>query len=177
MPEIDGQLEQTAEGWQLRFTRRLNQPREQVWAALTEPEHLAAWFPTTIEGERAAGAPLRFAFDHVDIPAFEGRMLEYDPPARMAFEWGTDRLRFELEPDGDGTILTLLDLLDEHGKASRDAGGWHVCLDTLAAHLEGQDAAHPQESNAWEAVYPLYIERFGPEASTIGPPEEIRSGS
>ena len=47
---------------QLRFTRALAHPPEKVWAAITEPEHLAHWFPTTIDGERAAGAPLRFTF-------------------------------------------------------------------------------------------------------------------
>jgi uncharacterized protein YndB with AHSA1/START domain len=48
--------------WQLRFTRTLSHPVEKVWRAITEPEHLAHWFPTTIDGERSAGAPLRFAF-------------------------------------------------------------------------------------------------------------------
>ena len=42
--------------------------------------HLAAWFPTRIEGERAAGAPLRFVFEHGEGPPFEGRMLAYDHP-------------------------------------------------------------------------------------------------
>lgn len=33
----------------------------QVWRALTEERHLAAWSPTTIEGELKPGAPLRFS--------------------------------------------------------------------------------------------------------------------
>ncbi len=35
----------------VRFSRRLPHPPEKVWRALTEAEHLAAWFPTTVEGE------------------------------------------------------------------------------------------------------------------------------
>ncbi|HMD93262.1 MAG TPA: SRPBCC domain-containing protein [Trebonia sp.] len=34
--------------------------REKVWRAVTEPEHLAVWYPQEIVGERRAGAPLRF---------------------------------------------------------------------------------------------------------------------
>ncbi|PZG03110.1 SRPBCC domain-containing protein, partial [Nonomuraea aridisoli] len=38
----------------LRLQRRLPHPPEKVWRAITEPEHLAAWFPTTvtIDGDR-----------------------------------------------------------------------------------------------------------------------------
>lgn len=50
--------------WRLRFVRTLPHPAEKVWRALTEPAHLAHWFPSTIDGERAAGAPLRFVFPH-----------------------------------------------------------------------------------------------------------------
>ena len=46
-----GELEQRSDGrWRLRFTRALAHPPEKVWRAITEPEHLAQWFPTTIEG-------------------------------------------------------------------------------------------------------------------------------
>ncbi len=46
----------------VRFVRQLAHPPQKVWRALTEAEHLDAWFPTTIEGEFAAGAPLLFRF-------------------------------------------------------------------------------------------------------------------
>jgi Activator of Hsp90 ATPase homolog 1-like protein len=39
----------------LRFVRYLPHPPAKVWRALTEPEHLAAWFPTTIDGHAARG--------------------------------------------------------------------------------------------------------------------------
>lgn len=83
-----------------------------MWLALTEPEHLAAWFPTTIEGERAAGAPLRFSFPAGQGEPFDGEMLVYEPPSLMELRWGPDTLRFELRPEGDGCTLTLLDTLD-----------------------------------------------------------------
>jgi hypothetical protein len=73
-------LEQLENGrWQLRFTRMLAHPPENVWRAITEPEQLAHWFPTTIEGEYAAGAPLRFSFAEDQYPSFDGEMLVYEP--------------------------------------------------------------------------------------------------
>ncbi|MGH8944855.1 MAG: SRPBCC family protein [Acidimicrobiia bacterium] len=167
---VYGRLEQIDDRWQLRFTRRLPHPLEKVWRALTEPEHLAAWFPTTIEGERAAGAALRFAFHEGEAPPLDGEMLTYEPPRVLEFRWDDDTLRFELQPDGDGTVLTLLNTFDELGRASRDAAGWHECLDLLGYHLTGE---HPPwaPGQKWGEVHPDYVEQFGPEASTIGPPE------
>jgi uncharacterized protein YndB with AHSA1/START domain len=156
--------------WQLRFVRTLRHPVETVWQAITDPDHLAHWFPTTIDGERAAGALLRFAFADGAAPPFDGEMLAFEPPRLMEVRWGTDILRFELRPSADDTILTLLDTLDERGKAARDGAGWHVCLDALTASLSGEP--HPREAmNGWKNVHPHYLERFGPNAATIGPPE------
>ncbi|MEA2298391.1 MAG: hypothetical protein QOF77_1327 [Solirubrobacteraceae bacterium] len=156
--------------WQLRFVRTLRHPVETVWQAITDPDHLAHWFPTTIDGERAAGALLRFAFADGEAPPFDGEMLAFEPPRLMEVRWGTDILRFELRPSADDTILTLLDTLDEGGKAARDGAGWHVCLDALTASLGGEP--HPREAmNGWKNVHPHYLERFGPNAATIGPPE------
>jgi uncharacterized protein YndB with AHSA1/START domain len=77
-----GTLEQRDDGrWQLRFTRTLRHPPDKVWRAITEPEHLAQWFPTTIEGDRAAGAPLRFSFPGDQWPPFESARPPATAPA------------------------------------------------------------------------------------------------
>jgi uncharacterized protein YndB with AHSA1/START domain len=155
----------------LRFTRRLAHSPQKVWRALTEPGHLAAWFPTTIDGERVAGAKLSFAFAEVAVPVMDGEMLAWDPPSRMELTWGDETLRFELAPDGDGTVLRLSASFDELGKAARDAAGWHSCLDLLAGEVSGQAPAW-QRDDHWRQVHRVYVDRFGPEASTIGPPRE-----
>jgi len=156
--------------WRLRFTRTLSHPLERVWQAITEPEHLAQWFPTTIEGDRKAGAPLRFSFPRGQAPPFEGEMIAYEPQSLIELRWGPDVVRLELRATSQGTELTLLDTLVELGKAARDGAGWHTCLDNLEAALM-VDPRAPAGMEAWREVHAHYVEQFGPEAATIGPPE------
>ena len=161
-----GTLTRQGDRWSLRFTRRLAHPREKVWRAVTEPEHLAVWYPQEIVGERRAGAPLRFVSPAGD--GFDGRMLVFDPPSVMEFTWGADLLRIELRNDGAGTLLTLTDTFDDLGKAARDAAGWHECLDRLASDLDGTPP--PAWGETWRELHPVYVARLGPDAATIGPP-------
>src|SRR6266542_3484425 len=137
---MDGRLEQRNGVCELRFSRQLAHPPEKVWRALTEPEHLAAWFPSDIEGERKAGAKLRFVFRD-EGPTLDGEMLVFDPPSLLEFRWGDDTLRFEVQPDGTtGSVLTFVNTFGELGRAARDAAGWHACLDVLEYELDGKDA-------------------------------------
>ena len=114
-------LTQAGDDVVLTFTRRFNHPAEKVWRAVTEEEHLAAWFPQKIKGEWRAGAPLRFESDGGD--GFEGEVVAFDPPSMLEIMWGTDRLRIEVRPDGNGAVLTLIDTFVELGKAARDGAG------------------------------------------------------
>jgi uncharacterized protein YndB with AHSA1/START domain len=173
MTAADGELVQVDGGWQLRFVRTLQHPREKVWRAITEPEHMRAWFPDEMHGERAVGASLHFqSRDMPDAESFDGQMVVFDPPSVMEFTWGTDRLRFELVANAaGGTVLTLTDTIDELGKAARDGAGWHACLDLLEVSLAGDQPAWTA-ADRWNDVHPGYVERFGAAASTIGPPQE-----
>ncbi|HEX3622364.1 MAG TPA: SRPBCC family protein [Acidimicrobiales bacterium] len=166
---MQGTLAQVDGRWELTFVRRLAHSPEKVWRTLTEPEHLAVWFPTAIEGDRAPGAPLRFVFRDGEGPPSDGEMLAYEPPWRLEYRWGDEILRFRVEPDGPGCVLTLVDVFDQLGKAARDAAGWHTCLDVLGHHLDGDLPPWPASAR-WADVHPGYVERFGPEAATIGPP-------
>ncbi len=177
-----GSLERVGDLSILRYERRLAHPRERVWRAITEDADLAAWFPTTIEGPRRAGAKLHFSFRHGEGQAFDGEMLAFVPPSLLELRWADDVLRFELESEVENeTVLHLRVIFSEHGKAARDAAGWHVCLEGLVLACDGAGAgdgagaaaAPPGDpADRWRAVHRGYVERFGPEASAIGPPQE-----
>ena len=105
-----------------------------------------------MEGRRAAGAPLHFAFREGEGEPFDGEMLAFDPPSLMELRWADDVLRFEIEPDGSGCILRLTVTFPEHGKAARDAAGWQVCLERLGHALDG--SAPPwQPGERWRVVH------------------------
>jgi uncharacterized protein YndB with AHSA1/START domain len=116
---MNGKLEQAGDRWRLRFERELAHTPEKVWRALTEHEHLQAWFPHTIVGEWTVGAPLRFESKYGD---FDGEVLAVQPPSLLEFRWGPDTIRFEVASasGGDRCTLTLIDTLDQVGKAARD---------------------------------------------------------
>jgi uncharacterized protein YndB with AHSA1/START domain len=129
----------------MTFERRLAFPVDAVWAALTQPEQRARWFgPTTIDAREggtiemtAEGPPVSPEQRHMT-----GRILVWDPPRVFAHEWrqsiiGDTVVRYELEPDGDGTLLRLshAQLAPRHAKGY--IPGTHAYLDRLEAHLEG----------------------------------------
>ncbi|MBC7897952.1 MAG: SRPBCC family protein [Cytophagaceae bacterium] len=155
----------------LRFERRIAHPIERVWCAITEPEGLAAWFPAAMHGERRAGAELTFAFPDEQYPTRGGRMLTFDPPHTLEFDWNGDLLRFELQPHGAGTSLVFTHTFADVGKSARDASGWTWCLDALDAHLGGR-AAPDLAPEYFERLFAKYTQAFGPEASTKREPEE-----
>jgi uncharacterized protein YndB with AHSA1/START domain len=173
----DGRLEEADGRWRVVFRRELSHPAEKVWRAVTEPEHLDEWFPTTIDGDRAAGADLVFRFRDGEAEPFGGRMQAFEPGRLMDLDWGPDRIRIETEPKGpDECLLTLTDTFEEKGKAARDGAGWHVCLDALGAWLDGRSRGRAAELDRWREIEPGYLRRFGPEFSTVGPPEGHPAG-
>jgi uncharacterized protein YndB with AHSA1/START domain len=168
-----GRLEVDGDRCVLTFTRRLAHPPDKVWRAVTEPAHMEVWFPHEMVGDRRAGAAVRFVTAGDD--GFDGEVLAFEAPSVMELRWGEDRLRIELAPDGDGTVLTLTDTFTELGKAARDAAGWHECLDRLASDLDGTPPA--PWGAPWAALNARYVAALGPAASVIGPPEGWEPGS
>ncbi len=151
-----GSVDRDGDAVVLTYERDLAHPPEKVWRAITESEHLRQWFPVDIIGERAAGAPLRLTFwpealaqageeieaagmDRED-PTLHGEVLTWEPPRVFEFTWDTERLRFTLTPTDGGTALRVVIRAIEpapRGYAST-AAGYHMCLDALAASLDGE---------------------------------------
>ena len=166
-----GTLERTADATVLRYRRRLAQPPSTVWRALTEDAHLAAWFPTTIEGTRVAGAPLHFSFRGSEGEPFDGEMLAFEPPSLMELRWADDILRFELEADGAGCVLHLTVTFPEPARR-RATGPGGTCAWSSWPTSVPAPSRPGTPPDRWRVVHRGYVERFGPEASVLGPPEE-----
>jgi uncharacterized protein YndB with AHSA1/START domain len=153
----------------VRFERRLAHPLQAVWRMVTEPAELRHWFPCAVELELRVGGPMRFVFSP-DF-ALDGEVLELDEPRRFAFLWGVDVLRFELAPDGDETLLTLLHVVNEEGEeaAAKTAAGWHVCLDGMERRLAGEEVqpSGGRPTPEWQARYDEYVAAGVPSGAEI----------
>jgi len=166
-PTRDGKLIEVEGGKVgVRFERRLAHPPERVWRAVTEADELAKWFPARpeISGERRVGAKLSIVYpDNVEPPE-SGEIVALDEPRLFAFTWRSAEqepqlLRFELEPDGEGTKLTFTHELPRPDSA-KVAAGWQLCLDDLEAALAGEPRAEFPEDR-WVELHEEYAEQFG----------------
>lgn len=169
--EIDGRSA-------VRFARVYQHPIERVWDAITDPAELAHWFPAPkVIMEPGVGGEIRFSGDPntADQP---GTILTWQPPTRLAYAWGGDELRFELEAlDGGSCRLVLLNVLERRDAAARNGAGWLVCLAELAttiARTRG-DGPHSASSMArWQAAYDAHIAAGVPHGAPIPRPPESR---
>jgi uncharacterized protein YndB with AHSA1/START domain len=150
----------------LRFRRRLAQPVERVWAALTRTDELQRWHPTPFELEPAVGGRVSFRAEPGGPPMPTGVVLAYEAPRTLAYTWGEDELRFELEPSADGGCeLLLVHSFEDRMKAARDAAGWELCLLALERALAGADRGTSDGDaqripEGWEQLNDEYERRF-----------------
>ena len=91
------------------------------------------------EAVEQAGEEIEAAGVPVADPQLPGRMVTWEPPRLLELTWDTERLRFELEPVGAGTVLRVTVRASEPGPRGYEstAAGYHTCLDALVAHLDG----------------------------------------
>ena len=139
----------------MHFERRLRHPVERVWAAITDPAEIEAWWGRATV-DLTPGGPMQIEWLNGDV-TMPATITELDPPRVLEIEGephGT--LRFELAPDGDGTILTFVARSpvpdDIRGKV---LAGWHWHLDALAEFLDdGTRVDWPNwPQDRWQAIF------------------------
>jgi uncharacterized protein YndB with AHSA1/START domain len=154
-----GQLRADGERRAVRFERRYDATPAEVWSALTEPERLGRWLADA-ELDLWVGGQyvLRFSGDD-ESQITRGEVLAVEPARLLELSWSypgeSDTVvRFELRPDGEGTILVL----DHRGLPVEAApgygGGWHAHMDALEAHLGA--GAVPDWFGRYRELAPLY---------------------
>ncbi|MEP7345348.1 MAG: SRPBCC family protein, partial [Gemmatimonadaceae bacterium] len=132
------EVRKDGEKWTLVLVRQLRQPPTTVWEALTDPEHLREWAP--FDSDRNLGTVGTAKLTTVGAPTphvSETKVTRADAPNVLEFSWGGQDIRWELEPLGGGTRLTLWHNINR-GFISMGAAGWHICFDVLDRLLTGQ---------------------------------------
>lgn len=132
--------ELVAEGsdWALIVERTLPQSPDQVWTALTEPEHIQAWLPFSPDRSLTEVGPVRLTDIGMPEPKTrDGFVHQVTPREVLVLGWEEDVLRWELRTDDAGTALVLRHRFADRPQAPSYAAGWHLCLDALVDHLNG----------------------------------------
>jgi uncharacterized protein YndB with AHSA1/START domain len=157
----DGVVARSDDKVVIRFERRLAHPPERVWEALIDPEQLIAWWgEADVEPTEGGEFTMRWQNTkpdgtrpvmHATITKLrEGELLEMEGDLH-----GT--LRFELRPDGDGTLLTFSSTLELPEEQRPGAlAGWHFHLDALARALDGGSTDLSTPGREWEQIEAAY---------------------
>lgn len=153
----------------VRFTRTYDHSAERVWHFVTDPDELAAWFPSRAEMDLRPGGAITFSGDP-NMPESTGRVLAVEPHRHLSFAWGGDELHFDLEAlDGGRTRFTLTDVLAERDTAARNGAGWEVCLAALGATVRGErtEGPHGGGMTRWREIYRGYLDAGVPSGAPV----------
>src|SRR3954468_11987591 len=131
-PASGAEVRKDGEKWTLILIRELRHSPEKVWQALIDPKQLREWAPFEVDGSLGtAGTTVKLTWVGAPAPldttvtrADALKVLEYND------------MRWELEPLGSGTRLTLWAGLDRRF-ISMGAAGWHIAFDVLDRLLSG----------------------------------------
>lgn len=166
-PASEAQVRKTdGEKWTLVLVRELRHSPEKVWKAITDPEHLREWAPFDADGNLATAGTVKLTW--VGTPtAVETRITRAEAPKLL--EYGD--MRWELEPSGSGTRLTLLHSIDRRF-ITWGAAGWQICIDVLDHLVSGTPIGRIVGADAmkfdWQRLVGEYAEQFGVEAPEWG---------
>ncbi len=161
-PAYGAQVQKGGEKWTLILVRQLRHPPEKVWQALTDPQHLREWAPFDVDGSLGTVGTVNLTW--MGTPqAIETRVTRADPPKMLEY----NDTRWELEPQGGGTRLTLWTNIDRRF-ISWGAAGWHISFDVLDRLLSGTPigrivGSDVMKFNGWQRLRAEYAKQFSVE--------------
>src|SRR5579863_2770949 len=151
------------EKWTLVLVRELRHPPEKVWQALTDPAHLREWAPFDVDRNLGRIGTVKLTWVGTER-TLETTVTQADAP--RVLEYGDNR--WELEPFGGGTRLTLWSNIDRRFIAW-GAAGWHISFDVLDRLLSGTPIGRIAGPEAmqydWQRLVAEYAKQFGVETS------------
>jgi uncharacterized protein YndB with AHSA1/START domain len=141
----------------LKIERLLPGPAERIWAYLVDSEQRRKWLASGTMGKVGTNFELVWRNDELTNPPGkkpEGfgeehratcRVLEFDPPRRLAFTFGnTGEVSFELAPKGSDVLLTVIhSRLPDRNTMLMVGAGWHMHLDILVARARAEKDPEP----------------------------------
>ena len=162
---VAAEIQKQGEKWTLVLVRDLAHAPAKVWKALTEPDQLREWAP--FDSDRSLGSVGTAKLTTVGAPkplVSETQVRRADAPRVLEFSWGEQDLRWELEPKGTGTRLTLWHSIDRRF-ISMGAAGWHICFDVLERLLAdrplGRLVGPKAMTVGWHRLNAEYAKQFG----------------
>ena len=159
-PATGAQVRKEGEKWTLILVRELRHSPEKVWRALTEPAHLHEWAPFEVDGSLGtSGSTVNLTWVGTPKP-IETTVTRADAPKSLEYS----DIRWELEPLGAGTRLTLWHSIDRR-YVSWGAAGWHISLDVLDRLLSGTPlgriiGANAMKNEGWQRLTAEYAKQF-----------------
>jgi uncharacterized protein YndB with AHSA1/START domain len=177
-PAAGAEVRKHGENWTLVLVRELRHPPTKVWEALTDPTQIREWAPFDADRSLASVGAVRLTTVGAPTPVIsETRVTRADAPKLLEYRWGDNDIRWQLDPLGNGTRLTLWHNIDRRF-ISMGAAGWHICIDVLDRLLVGEPLGRIVGGEAmkfdWPRLNTDYAKQFGME-SPDWPPKAPRA--
>ena len=166
-PAAGAEIRKDGETWTLVLVRELRHPPEKVWRALTDPAQLREWAPFDADHSLATVGEVKLSTVGTPMVS-DSTVKRAEAPRLLEHTWGQFELRWQLEPLGGGTRLTLWHSIDKRF-ISMGAAGWHICFDVLDHLLAGDPLGRMVGPDAmkfggWQRLHAEYATLFGVEA-------------
>ena len=164
-PAAGAEVRKDGEKWTLVLVRELRHTPQKVWKALTDPASLREWAPFDADRSLAAVGPVRLSTVGTPTPQIsDTQVTRAEAPRLLEYRWGDNDMRWQLEPLGDGTRLTLWHNIDR-GFIAMGAAGWHICLDVLERFVAEEPIGRIVGGEAmkfgWPRLHDEYTKQFG----------------
>jgi uncharacterized protein YndB with AHSA1/START domain len=167
-PASGAKVLKDAQKWTLVLVRELRHPPAKVWEALTEPAHLREWAPFDADRSLAATGTVKLSTVGAPQPQVSETVVKRaEKPTLLEYSWGDGDMRWQLEPLGKGTRLTLWHNIDRR-YISWGAAGWHICFDVMDRFLAGEPIGRmvgPDtiKFDGWQRLQAEYAQQFAKE--------------